>query len=94
MSDTTHHIVPYRTYGLILVLLLVLTGTSVIVTQIELTRWATMVALLLATTKSSIVLAIFMHLKFDQRVYKVMAVFVVLVVIAVFVLTFLDYGFR
>ena len=94
MSDTTHHIVPYRTYGLILVLLLVLTGTSVAVTQIELTRWATMVALLLATTKSSIVLAIFMHLKFDQRVYKVMAVFVVLVVIAVFVLTFLDYGFR
>jgi len=53
-----------------------------------------MVALLLASTKSAIVLAIFMHLKFDQRVYKVMAIFVVMVVIAVFVLTFFDYGFR
>ena len=94
MSDTTHHIVPYRTYGLILILLLVLTGTSVAVTQIELTTWSTAVALLIASTKSAFVLAIFMHLKFDQRVYKVMAVFVVLVVIAVFVLTFLDYGFR
>jgi cytochrome c oxidase subunit 4 len=94
MSDTTHHIVPYRTYGLILVLLLTLTGISVAVTQIELTRWATIVALLIASTKSAFVLAIFMHLKFDQKVYRVMTIFVVLVVIAVIVLTFFDYGFR
>jgi cytochrome c oxidase subunit 4 len=94
MSDTTPHIVPYRTYGLILLLLLVLTGVSVAVTQIELTRWATIVALLLASTKSAFVLAVFMHLKFDQRVYKVMAIFVILVITAVLVLTFFDYGFR
>ena len=94
MSDTSHHIVPYRTYGLILLLLLVLTGTSVAVTQIELTRWATVVALLLASTKSAFVLAIFMHLKFDHSIYKIMAIFVVLVVTAVIVLTFFDYGFR
>ncbi len=94
MSDTTHHIVPYRTYALILLLLLVLTATSVAVTQIELTRWATIVALLLASTKSAIVLAIFMHLKFDQRIYKVMVVFIILVMAALLVLTFFDYGFR
>ena len=93
MSDT-HHIVPYRTYGLILLALLVLTATSVAVTQIELTRWSTIVALLLATTKSAIVLAVFMHLKFDQMVYKVMAMFVFMVIVAVIVLTFIDYGFR
>jgi cytochrome c oxidase subunit 4 len=94
MSDTTHHIVPYRTYALILLLLLVLTGTSVAVTQIELTRWATVVALLIASTKSAIVLAIFMHLKFDQPVYRVMTISVVLLLIAVIVFTFFDYGFR
>lgn len=94
MSDTKHHIVPYRTYALILLLLLILTGISVAVTQIELTRWAMLVALLLAATKSSIVLAIFMHLKFDQRVYRVMAIFVVMIIVAVIVLTFFDYGFR
>ncbi len=94
MSDTNHHIVPYRTYGLILVLLLVLTSISVAITQIELSRWATLAALLLASVKSAIVLAVFMHLKFDQRVYKVMAIFVVLVITAVLVLTFFDYGFR
>jgi cytochrome c oxidase subunit 4 len=94
MSDTTHHIVPYRTYALILLLLLVLTGTSVAVTQIELTKWATVVALLIASTKSTIVLAIFMHLKFDQPVYRVMTICVVLLLIAVIVFTFFDYGFR
>jgi cytochrome c oxidase subunit 4 len=94
MSEHTHHIVPYRTYGLILVLLLVLTGISVAVTQIELSRWATLVALLLACTKSAFVLAVFMHLKFDNLIYKVMVVFIILVMTAVIVLTFFDYGFR
>jgi len=94
MSDTTHHIVPYRTYGLILLLLLVLTATSVAVTQIELTRWATIVALLLASAKSAFVLAVFMHLKFDQTIYKVMVIFIILVMTALIVLTFFDYGFR
>jgi cytochrome c oxidase subunit 4 len=94
MSDNTHHIVPYRTYGLILVLLLTLTGISVAVTQIELSRWATLAALLLACTKSGFVLAVFMHLKFDQRIYKFMVVFIILVMTALIVLTFFDYGFR
>jgi cytochrome c oxidase subunit 4 len=94
MSENKHHIVPYRTYGLILVLLLILTGISVAVTQIELSRWATLAALLLASTKSAFVLAVFMHLKFDQRAYKVMVIFIMLVFAAVIVLTFFDYGFR
>ena len=95
MSDTSHHhVVPYRTYGLILLLLLVLTGVSVAVTQIELNRWATPVALLLATAKSSFVLAIFMHLKFDDRISKIMAILIILLLGVVIVFTFLDYGFR
>lgn len=94
MSDNTHHIVPYRTYGLILLLLLVLTATSVAVTQIELTRWATVVALLLATTKSAFVLAVFMHLKFDQRIFRIMAVLILVLVGVVIFITLLDYMFR
>jgi len=94
MADSTHHIVSYRTYGLILLLLLTLTGVSVAVTQIELTKWSTAVALILASTKSIFVLAIFMHLKFDQRIFKVMAIFVFLLLLAVIVITFLDYAFR
>lgn len=94
MSDTSHHIVSYRTYMLILLLLLVLTAVSVAVTQIELTRWATPVALLLATTKTAFVLAVFMHLKFDQRIFRLMAVLIFLLLVVVIVFTFLDYAFR
>jgi len=94
MSDTTHHIVPYRTYGLILLLLVILTSVSVAVTQIELTRWSTAVALMLATAKTSFVLAIFMHLKFDQRIFRLMAVLIFLLLVVVIVFTFLDYAFR
>jgi len=94
MSDPNHHIVPYRTYGLILLLLLVLTAVSVAITQIELTRWATPAALLLATAKSSFVLAVFMHLKFDQRIFKVMAILIILLLGVVIGFTFLDYAFR
>ncbi len=94
MSDTTHHIVPYKTYGLVLLLLLILTTVSVLVTQIELTKWSTVVALIIAGAKTTFVLAIFMHLKFDQRIYKLMAVLIVLFLGAVIVITFLDYLFR
>lgn len=94
MSDNTHHIVSYRTYGLILILLLVLTGLSIAVTQVELTKWTTAVALMLAGAKTALVLAVFMHLKFDQRIFQLMAVLILLLLAVVIIITFLDYGFR
>jgi cytochrome c oxidase subunit 4 len=94
MENEKHHIVSYKTYALILVLLLTLTGISVAVTQIELSKWSTAIALLIAATKSTFVLAIFMHLKFDQKIYRVMATLIFLLVIVVIIITFLDYLFR
>jgi cytochrome c oxidase subunit 4 len=94
MSDQQHHIVPYKTFVLVLALLLVLTTVTVLVTQIELSKWSAVVALALAAIKTSLVLAIFMHLKFDQRLYKIMAVLIFLLLGVVIVITFLDYLFR
>ena len=94
MENEKHHIVSYRTYGLVLLLLLVFTFTSVAITQIELSKWSTAMALVLAGTKSAFVLAVFMHLKFDQRIYKVMASLIFLLLIVVIVITFLDYLYR
>ena len=94
MSDSSHHIVSYRTYGLVLLLLLCLTAISVAVTQIELTRWTMAVALGLASAKSFVVLAVFMHLKFDQRIFRFMVAFIFLLFAAVIIVTFLDYAYR
>jgi cytochrome c oxidase subunit 4 len=94
MEEPTQHIVPYRTYALILLMLLVFTGTSVAVTQIELTKWSTVAALLLAGAKTSLVMAIFMHLKFDKPIFRTMAILIILLLVVLMVVTFLDYLFR
>ena len=64
------------------------------VTQIELSRWATLAALLIAGVKSTFVLVIFMHLKYDQRMFKLMAGLIIILVFVVIFITMLDYKFR
>lgn len=95
MNETTkHHIVSYKTYLYILVALLILTGLSVAVTSVELGPLAVTVALLLASTKSALVLIYFMHLKFDNKLFAIMVGLVLFVFVVVIVITFLDYLFR
>jgi cytochrome c oxidase subunit 4 len=94
MENEKHHIVPYKTYLLILAVLLVLTGISVAVTQINLGTLTVTIALLIAAVKSTLVLAIFMHLKFDNKMYAFMAIGVVLLIGVLIFITFLDYFYR
>lgn len=95
MDNTkTAHIVPYRTYIVILIMLLTFTGLSILVTSYDLGPLAVSAALLFATCKTTLVFLYFMHLKFDQRIYALMASVVLLVFIIVIVITFLDYSFR
>jgi len=94
MENQKHHIVPYKTYLLILGTLLVLTGISVAVTHINLGTLTVTIALLIAGVKSALVLAIFMHLKFDNKMYALMAIGVVLLIGIMIFITFLDYLYR
>ncbi len=94
MENEKHHIVSYKTYTLILLVLITLTLVSVAITQIELSRWATIAALLIAGVKSSFVLIIFMHLKYEQRMFKLMAGLIIALVFLVIFITMLDYIFR
>lgn len=79
---------------MVLALLIIFTLLSVAITQIELSRWAAAAALLLAGIKSTFVLLIFMHLKWDQRMFKVMAGLILALVIVVIIFTMLDFLFR
>lgn len=94
MAEEKHHITPYKTYLMVLALLIIFTLLSVAITQIELSRWAAAAALLLAGIKSTFVLLIFMHLKWDQRMFKVMAGLILALVIVVIIFTMLDFLFR
>lgn len=94
MENEKDHIIPYRTFLYVLALLITLTLTSVAVTQIYLGTLTVVIALLIATIKSSFVLRIFMHLKFENRIIKIAVSAVVLVLAAVIFITFLDYLYR
>jgi cytochrome c oxidase subunit IV len=89
-----NHIVPYRTYVIILLALLTFTSLSILVTRFELGPMAVTAALIFATFKSTLVLLYFMHLKFDERIYGIMVSVVLALLLTVIVGTFMDYSFR
>jgi len=93
MSEN-HTIVSYKTQALVLLTLLVLTGLSVAITQINLGPLTVSAALLLATVKASLVLVYFMHLKFDNRFFAFMVIGVIILIGFVIFVTFLDYLYR
>ncbi|NVO09704.1 MAG: cytochrome C oxidase subunit IV family protein [Bacteroidales bacterium] len=94
MEHTSTHITSYRTYGIILVILLFLTSITITVTWFDAGRFSVGVAMFIACIKASLVLLYFMHLKFDQLIFKVFAGMVILLLAIVFVITFFDYLFR
>ena len=94
MENENNHIIPYRTFLYILALLILLTLTSVAVTRIYLGTLTVVIALLIAAIKSSFVLRIFMHLKFENRIFSIAVVAVVLILCIVIIITFLDYLYR
>jgi cytochrome c oxidase subunit IV len=94
MSEEKHHIVSYKNNALVLVALLVLTFLTVAITSVELGPLNVTAAMLIASLKVGIVLAYFMHLKFDHKIFTIMVVMVVLVFTTLIVITFIDYLYR
>lgn len=94
MENEKTHIVPYRTFLLVLAVLITLTLASVAVTQIYLGTMTVVIALAIAAIKSSFVLRIFMHLKFENKMFTIMALAVIVVIGVVIFITLLDYLYR
>jgi cytochrome c oxidase subunit 4 len=66
MENEKDHIIPYKTFLLVLAGLILLTLISVFLTQVSLGTLTVAIALLIAAIKSTFVLRIFMHLKFEN----------------------------
>ena len=64
MSD---HIVPIKTYVAVFAVLLIMTATTTAVSFVDLGPWNTVVALAIAFFKGSLVVLIFMHVKYSPR---------------------------
>jgi cytochrome c oxidase subunit 4 len=92
-NDTKQHSVSYGRFILIWLGLLALTGITVSLAGIDLGRWVIITALVIACVKSTLVMGTFMHLRFEERIFRVF-VAVALVTFIIFIsLTFFDYAF-
>jgi len=91
MTNPETHITDYRVYGWVLFSLLVLTTLTITATWIDLSAFTVLIALVIASTKSFIVLRYFMHLKFESRIFTVFVVMVLSIYTLVIILTFFDY---
>lgn len=94
MTEHTHEPVPYRTFILIWVALLVLTAITVAVSRVDLGALNIWVALSVASIKSSLVIFVFMHLRQESKLFKI-GLLVLLAILAIFIgMTFFDVLYR
>jgi cytochrome c oxidase subunit 4 len=61
------HTVPPRTYGLVFIALVALTGLTVFLGDVDLGAWHTPVGLVIASTKATLIVLIFMHVLYSPR---------------------------
>jgi cytochrome c oxidase subunit 4 len=95
MSENEHHIVPLWLYALIGATLLVMTGVTYGVALIDLGRWNTVVALCIATFKATLVVLIFMHVKYtNEKMTKPVIAGAIFFLILLLTLSLADFGTR
>jgi cytochrome c oxidase subunit 4 len=84
----------FDVYILTWVALLILTAITVTVAGMHLGKFSVLTAVVIAAIKASVVLYIFMHLKYEKPVFRTM-VYVALGTLVIFIgLTFTDILFR
>lgn len=96
MSEHQHeeaHVVEYGNYIFIWLGLLAFTGITVTVSGINLGNWTIVIALFIACVKSWYVLNYFMHMKYEDKVFKIFIVTALVTFIIFLGFTFWDYSF-
>lgn len=66
----SEHIAPLKLYAFVFITLLILTGVTWQIAYIDLGRWNTVVALVIAVGKASLVGAFFMHLRWSASTVR------------------------
>ncbi|NWG03331.1 MAG: cytochrome C oxidase subunit IV family protein [Syntrophaceae bacterium] len=85
----------YRTYILVWLALVILTGITVSMAGMDLGLLSIAIVLIIAAIKSGLVLSYFMHLKYETGLLFKLMIPIVLAALTVFIgLTFSDVAFR
>lgn len=67
-----HHVTPASTFLAVLVTLLILTFITVAASRVDFGAANLLIAMLIASVKASLVIAIFMHVKWDTAINRIM----------------------
>ena len=93
-SSEQQHPMSYNTLGKILATLLLLTGITVAVSYFDMGRLNVPLTLAIASTKASLVLLFFMHLKYEGRAIKISFISTICFLAIMISFTFWDVAFR
>jgi len=94
-AEHSEHIVPASLYWLIWALLIVGTGLTAWIATVDLGQFNTVVALLIATMKASIVVLFFMHVKYtNEKMTKAILVAALFWLLLLLILSLTDYSSR
>jgi cytochrome c oxidase subunit 4 len=89
------HTVSYRTYVLVWLALVILLGTTIAVAKARLfLGYSVLVSLLIASVKAGLVLAFFMHLKYEGKFLRRMIFIAVAALTCIIIFTFADVWYR
>ncbi len=91
----SEHIIPSKVYYGIWITLMILTVLTAYVATIDLGPFNTVVALLIATIKASLVVLFFMHVKYtSERMSKIVGLCAIFWLLILLMLSMADYGTR
>lgn len=85
---------PFSTYILIWLGLLMLTGVTITVAGLNLGTLSVLGAIVIAAIKSTLVVLYFMHIKYEDRVFKIMLGLAIFTLVVILALTFADVSYR
>lgn len=93
-KQNSEHISSYKLLGAVLASLLVLTGVTIGVSYVDMGFFNVPIALLVASTKATIVLLFFMHMKYESKVIAISFTSTFLFLCIMIGFTFWDVAFR
>ncbi len=94
MSEHETHIVPYKSNVLIWIDLLIMTFVTIEIAQFDFHDLTVVIALLVASIKTYLVGYFFMHLKFENRMFRIFVGIMAFVFISFMAILFFDYSYR
>ncbi len=95
MNESEKHIiVTTKTFVGIWLALLVLTGITIEAAALKMGSWSMAANLVIASTKASLVLWFFMHLKYEKKFFKLLILIPIATITIIIWLTFYDIWYR